>query len=368
MPIDRRILYHFDWRVFVLTALLGSIGLLAVISASYRASVHNSLHPLVVRQLVWLCAGLVLMLSAAFFDYRSLGSYAYALYCVGLLIQALVLVGGHARGGARRWLNLGFIALEPSELTKLVLIIVLAHFLREKPPTGGLKLRHLIAPTIFTLPPVFLIASEPDLGSALLLMLVFATMVFAAGINTRTLLAIILTAALAAPVAWHYLKPYQRQRIVSFLNPQSDPLGAGYHVIQSEIAVGSGGPWGKGFLKGTQGRLNFLPEQTTDFIFAVFAEEFGFAGSMSLLTIYAILISHGLWIARQARDRFGALLALGIVATIFWQVTINIGMATGILPVVGITLPLVSYGGSSLIVMMLELGLLISVNIRRFIF
>src|SRR5579875_1056475 len=152
MPIDRRILYHFDWRVFVLTALLGSIGLLAVISASYRASVHNSLHPLVVRQLVWLCAGLVLMLSAAFFDYRSLGSYAYALYCVGLLIQALVLVGGHARGGARRWLNLGFIALEPSELTKLVLIIVLAHFLREKPPTGGLKLRHLIAPTIFTLP------------------------------------------------------------------------------------------------------------------------------------------------------------------------------------------------------------------------
>ena len=164
------------------------------------------------------------------------------------------------------------------------------------------------------------------------------------------------------------LKPYQKERVVTFLNPQSDPLGAGYHVIQSEIAVGSGGSWGKGFLKGTQARLNFLPEQTTDFIFSVFAEEFGFAGSMLLLGLYAGLVGRGLLIAGRARDRFGALLALGLTAMVFWQAAINIGMATGILPVVGIPLPLVSYGGSSLIVLMAAMGLLISINARRHLF
>ena len=170
------------------------------------------------------------------------------------------------------------------------------------------------------------------------------------------------------PVAWHVLKPYQKERVLTFLNPQSDPLGAGYHVIQSEIAVGSGGSWGKGFLKGTQARLNFLPEQTTDFIFSVFAEEFGFAGSMLLLGLYAGLVGRGLTIASRARDRFGALLALGLTAMVFWQAAINIGMATGILPVVGIPLPLVSYGGSSLIVLMAAMGLLISINTRRYLF
>ncbi len=368
MPLDRRILYHFDWQIAVLTLVLALIGLLAVISASYGGPRHHGLPPLVVRQLIWIGVGAVVMVFAALFDYRALSRYAYVIYLGSLTILGLVLLAGHSTGGARRWLNLGVIQLEPSELVKLALIIVVAQLLKERPLAGGLRLRHLAAPTACLAIPMLMIIKEPDLGSALLLVLVFATLVFAAGLNLRTLGAILLAVALAAPVAWHYLKPYQRERIVSFIDPQADPLGAGYHIIQSEIAVGSGGPWGKGFLQGTQGRLNFLPEQTTDFIFSVFAEEFGFAGSLALLAVYALLISHGLWIARQTRDRFGAILALGVVATVFWQVTINIGMAAGILPVVGITLPLVSYGGSSLIVMMAELGLLISVNVRRFLF
>jgi rod shape determining protein RodA len=192
--------------------------------------------------------------------------------------------------------------------------------------------------------------------------------VFISGLNWRTMAIAVLGAMLAAPLAWHYLKPYQRERMVSFINPQSDPLGAGYHIIQSEIAIGSGGAWGKGIFQGTQARLNFLPEQTTDFIFAVYAEEFGFAGSMLLLGLYAALIARGAWIARHARDRFGSLLAVGVSGIIFWQVAINIGMATGMLPVVGITLPLVSYGGSSLIAMMAAAGVLISINMRRYLF
>jgi rod shape determining protein RodA len=192
--------------------------------------------------------------------------------------------------------------------------------------------------------------------------------VFVSGLNSRTMIALALAALCVMPLGWHYMKPYQRQRLVSFVNPQADPLGSGYHIIQSEIAIGSGGPWGKGFLKGTQARLNFLPEQSTDFIFAVFAEEFGLAGSLLLLGLYAILIARAAWIARHTRDRFGALLATGLVAIVFWQVAINIGMATGLLPVVGITLPLVSYGGSSLIAMMIAMGLLMSINIRRYFF
>jgi rod shape determining protein RodA len=215
---------------------------------------------------------------------------------------------------------------------------------------------------------VGLVLKQPDLGTALILVMISATLIFVSGLNWRTMAVVVLGAMLAAPLAWHYLKPYQRERLVSFINPQSDPLGSGYHIIQSEIAIGSGGAWGKGMFKGTQARLNFLPEQTTDFVFAVYAEEFGFAGSMLVLALYVALIARGIWIARHARDRFGALLAVGISGVIFWQVAVNVGMATGMLPVVGITLPMVSYGGSSLIATMAAVGVLISVNMRRYLF
>jgi rod shape determining protein RodA len=280
----------------------------------------------------------------------------------------VVAVAGRSTGGSRRWINLGLLKLEPSEIAKLAVVLVMVQYLREEPPRGGWRAHQMLIPAILLAVPAILVLKQPDLGTALILIMITGTLVFVSGLNWRTMAVVVLGAVLAAPMAWHYLKPYQRERLVSFINPQSDPLGAGYHIIQSEIAIGSGGDWGKGMFQGTQARLNFLPEQTTDFIFAVYAEEFGFAGSMLLLSLYAALIARGAWIARHARDRFGSLLAVGVSGIIFWQVAINIGMATGMLPVVGITLPLVSYGGSSLIAMMVGAGVLISINMRRYLF
>src|SRR5579863_5331335 len=363
---DRRLFLHFDWTMFAIVLALAVVGLLSVISASYGG--HSIFNPLVARQLAWIGMGVAAMIFAVLIDYRVLQTYAYPLYVAILGLLIAVMVAGHATGGSRRWINLGFFHLEPSELAKLAVVLVMVRYLREEPPKGGWGLRHLIIPFILLGVPAALVLKQPDLGTGLVLVLITITLVFVAGLNMRTLLILAVAAALAAPMSWHYLKPYQRQRLVSFINPQADPLGSGYHIIQSEIAIGAGGPMGKGFLKGTQARLNFLPEQSTDFIFAVWAEEFGLAGTLLLLALYASVIARGAWIARHARDRFGALLAVGLTAIVFWQVAVNIGMATGMLPVVGITLPLVSYGGSSLIAMMAAMGILISINTRRYLF
>ncbi len=368
MPtFDRRLLYHFDWTVFSLALALCGIGMLSVVSATWGGR-HQGLDPLVARQILWVGVGAALMVAAALLDYRLLATYAYPFYAVAVALLIVVAVAGHSTGGSRRWINLGVLNLEPSEIAKLAVVLVMVRYLREAPPKGGWGLTHLLVPALMLAAPVALVLKQPDLGTGLILILITATLIFVSGLNWRVMAAVGLAATLAAPAAWHYLKPYQRERLVSFINPQSDPLGSGYHIIQSEIAIGSGGKWGKGFLKGTQARLNFLPEQTTDFIFAAYAEEFGYVGTMALLGLYAALIARGIWIARHARDRFGALLAIGFTGVVFWQVAINIGMATGMLPVVGITLPLVSYGGSSLIAMMTALGMMISVNMRRYLF
>jgi rod shape determining protein RodA len=367
MALDRRMLLHFDWTIFIVALALGGVGLMSVLSATWTGA-HHALDPLVLRQLIWIGVGVGLMIAAALFDYRALNSYAYAFYAVTLGLLMMVAVAGQSTGGSRRWINLGLLKLEPSELAKLAVLLALVHYLREEPPRGGWRAHQMLIPATLVALPAVLVLKQPDLGTALILIMITGTLVFVSGLNWRTMAVALLGAVLAAPIAWHYLKPYQRERLVSFINPQTDPLGAGYHIIQSEIAIGSGGAWGKGIFQGTQARLNFLPEQTTDFIFAVYAEEFGFAGSMLLLGLYAALIARGAWIARHARDRFGALLAIGISGIIFWQVAINIGMATGMLPVVGITLPLVSYGGSSLIAMMAAAGVLISINMRRYLF
>jgi rod shape determining protein RodA len=365
--LDRRLLLHFDWTIFWTVVALAAIGLISVMSASYAGPNHR-LDPLVIRQAVWVGIGVVVMLGVVLFDYRSLQSYAYPAYVATLALLIAVELIGHSTGGSRRWINLQIFHLEPSELAKLAMVLVMVRYFREEPPKGGWQLRQMIIPAILLGVPVALVLKQPDLGTALILVLITVTLIFVSGLNWRTMLLLGVVGLCAAPLGWHFLKPYQRQRLVSFINPQADPLGSGYHIIQSEIAIGAGGTWGKGFLKGTQARLNFLPEQSTDFIFAVFAEEFGLAGSIALLTLYAILILRGAWIARHSRDRFGALLAIGLTSIIFWQVAINIGMATGMLPVVGITLPMVSYGGSSLIAMMAAMGLLISINARRYVF
>ena len=367
MAFDRRFVVRFDWTIFWVVMTLAGIGLLSVVSASYRGP-HKPVDPLVIRQLIWIATGVVAMLAVIMFDYRALATYSYVFYGVAIALLIAVEVMGHSTGGSRRWINLGFFHLEPSELAKLAVVLVMVRYFREEPPKGGWSLRQMIIPAVLLGIPVALVLKQPDLGTGLVLILITVTLVFVSGLNARTMIALALAALCVMPLGWHFLKPYQRQRLVSFVNPQADPLGSGYHIIQSEIAIGSGGAWGKGFLNGTQARLNFLPEQSTDFIFAVFAEEFGMAGSVLLLSLYAILIARGAWIARHTRDRFGALLAIGVIAIVFWQVAINIGMATGMLPVVGITLPLVSYGGSSLIAMMMAMGLLISINIRRYFF
>ncbi|HXN85885.1 MAG TPA: rod shape-determining protein RodA [Candidatus Binataceae bacterium] len=362
--VDRRHLNHFDWALFSSVLALAAIGVLAVMSASYANS-HHVLNGLVTRQLLWVGIGSLIMFGAVFFDYRAMITYAYPIYGATLALLIAVSVIGHSTGGSRRWINLGVFHLEPSELAKLAIVLVMVRYLREEPPRGGWRLHQMLIPGLLLGVPAALVLKQPDLGTALVLVLITVTLVFVSGLNWRTMALLGVAAMLAAPVSWHYLKPYQRQRLVSFIDPKADPLGSGYHIIQSEIAIGAGGPWGKGFMKGTQARLNFLPEETTDFIFAVFAEEFGLAGSVLLLALYASLIARGAWIARHARDRFGALLALGLTGIIFWQVAINIAMTTGMLPVVGIPLPLVSYGGSSVLTMMTAMGLLISINARR---
>jgi rod shape determining protein RodA len=362
--VDRRHLNHFDWALFSSVLALAAIGVLAVMSASYANS-HHVFNGLVTRQLLWVGIGTLIMFGAVFFDYRAMITYAYPIYAATLALLIAVSVIGHSTGGSRRWINLGVFHLEPSELAKLAIVLVMVRYLREEPPRGGWRLHQMLIPGLLLGVPAALVLKQPDLGTALVLILITVTLVFVSGLNWRTMAILGVAALLAAPVSWHYLKPYQRQRLVSFIDPKADPLGSGYHIIQSEIAIGAGGPWGKGFMKGTQARLNFLPEETTDFIFAVFAEEFGLAGSVVLLALYASLIARGAWIARHARDRFGALLALGLTGIIFWQVAINIAMTTGMLPVVGIPLPLVSYGGSSVLTMMTAMGLLISINARR---
>jgi rod shape determining protein RodA len=362
--IDRRLLGHFDWTLFMSVLALAGIGILSVTSASY-ANYHHALNGLVTRQFLWVFIGSLIMVGALFFDYRAMMTYAYPIYFASLGLLIAVSVIGHSTGGSRRWINLGFFHLEPSELAKLAIVLVMVRYLREEPPRGGWRLRQMIIPGVMLGIPAALVLKQPDLGTALVLVLISITLMFVSGLNWRTMAMLAIAAMIAAPISWHYLKPYQRQRLVSFIDPKADPLGSGYHIIQSEIAIGAGGTYGKGFMKGTQARLNFLPEETTDFIFAVFAEEFGMAGSLLLLALYASLIARGAWIARHARDRFGALLALGVTGIVFWQVAINIAMTTGMLPVVGIPLPLVSYGGSSVLTMMTAMGLLISVNARR---
>ncbi len=365
MPaVDRRLLNRFDWTLFSIVLALAGIGVLSVMSASFANS-HHAMNGLVSRQFLWIGIGMLIMVGALFFDYRAMMSYAYPIYLGTLALLIAVSVIGHSTGGSRRWINLGVFHLEPSELAKLAIVLVMVRYLREEPPRGGWRLHQMIIPGLLLGIPAALVLKQPDLGTALVLILSTVTLVFVSGLSWRTMVVLGLAAVFAAPVSWHFMKPYQRQRLVSFIDPKADPLGSGYHIIQSEIAIGAGGTWGKGFMKGTQARLNFLPEETTDFIFAVFAEEFGIAGSAILLALYASLIARGAWIAQHSRDRFGALLALGLTAIIFWQVAINVAMTSGMLPVVGIPLPLVSYGGSSVLTMMAAMGLLISINARR---
>ncbi len=367
MIIDRRLLKNIDWLLILLVLAVVSLGIINLFSAGLNQTGDRST-PLYVKQIYWLLIGLVLMFAMTTFDYRRLERLAYPLYWLSILLLVAVMLVGKVVAGSKRWLVLGPLTFQPSELTKVGVILALAtHFYRQE-RFEPLTWRQLAFPSLLLLVPFGLVGKQPDLGSALLIAAVASTMILFVGVRWHILVTLLVGFIAASPVFWYFLKDYQKQRIFTFLNPEQDPLGSGYHIIQSKIAVGSGLFWGKGFLKGTQSQLNFLPEQHTDFVFSVFAEEWGFVGSVLLIVLYLGLILWGLHIARSCRERLGNLLAVGITAMIFWQIFINISMVTGLLPVVGIPLPFFSYGGSSLIANFLGIGLLLNIRMRQFLF
>lgn len=365
--VEKRIFANFEWQILVLMLLLCAVGLGVLYSAGYDQEIGHS--ETMKRQAVSMAIGLsgflvCMLLNASFWK-----RIAFFVYFLGIVLLVLLETHGVIAGGARRWLNFGGFRMQPSEFMKLGVILTLARICSQNQSTrGGYNFVQLLLPLGITLLPVAMIAVEPDLGTALALLLVGASMVLFAGVRPATLIRLSIIGLLLCVPAWGKLKDYQRQRIVSFLSPEQDPQGTGYHANQSKIAVGSGYIFGKGFLKGTQTQLRFLPEQTTDFIFSVLAEEWGFIGSLTTLMLYLFLISRLMRISSRCSEPFSAFVAFGVSSLVFWHVVINIGMVSGIAPVVGITLPLLSYGGSSVVTVMASLGIVAGISVRRFLF
>jgi len=360
---DRRLVTYFDWGLLAITLIIVGFGLVQLYSAVHAGGMQSSFY---YKQIIWLSTGFTLMLFAFVFNYKHLDKWAMLIYVGCLLMLICVHVFGKHVGGSTRWLAVGPFTIQPSEPVKLGVIIILAKYFASRAKPDGLNLRELLTPMLLTALPFLLIATQPDLGTAGLIGLIAASMAAFVKIEKKTLIGIILICLIILPVLWNILEPYQQERILTLIFPNNDPLGAGYHIRQSKIAVGSGMLLGKGFLDGTQKMLAFLPEQHTDFIFSVLAEEWGFVGAFGLLLLFLLLIVFGLNIAHACRDKFGTILAIGVTAMFFWQVFINIGMVIGIMPVVGMPLPLVSYGGSSILTNLLGIGLLMNVSMRRF--
>lgn len=362
---DRRLIQYFDWGLLGLSLMLGLAGFVVLYSAVVAGATFLQ-KTLLIKQLIWYCAGLCVMVVSFLFHYKLLEKWAILGYTVCVALLILVLFFGKQVSGSQRWLTFGVISIQPSEMIKIAVIIILARYYSKFSNVRGFILRELIAPLIITIIPFILIVKQPDLGTAMLIFLIAGSITAFVKIEKHAFAYIASFCAMLIPVVWFFLKDYQQRRILTFLNPECDPLGAGYHIIQSKIAIGSGMIFGKGFLKGTQNVLSFLPEQHTDFIFSVLAEEWGFVGSLIILFIFLMLIIWGLNIAYSCRDSFGTILSFGITAAMFWQVFINIGMVMGIVPVVGVPLPFISYGGSSIITVMICIGILMNVSMRRF--
>ena len=359
---DKRFLEDMDWWLVSSLLLIMLLGFVNLWSASSAAG-----YPFQWKQCQWYAAGSILMFATLVFDYRKLASYWIHIYVLTLLMLILVMFAGKSVSGSQRWISLGFINLQPSEFAKLLMVIVISSFFAQgdKEQYG---LADLWQPLLLVLLPVLLIVKQPDLGTGLLMLGIFASLVYYARLKWTSFLVILGMGLAAFPLLWKFMKPYQRRRVEIFLNPESDPFGAGWHVLQSKIAVGSGQIMGKGFMKGTQAQLNFLPEVHTDFAFSIWSEEWGFAGAVILIGIYFFFLTRCLYIAQNARDRFGSFLVFGITAMIFWQLLINVCMVLGLMPVVGIPLPLVSYGGSSVLTTLLGVGLIMNVRLRRSLF
>tara|TARA_Y100000294_G_scaffold163035_1_gene168517 strand:- start:818 stop:1921 length:1104 start_codon:yes stop_codon:yes gene_type:complete len=361
---DRRIASNFDWTILILTLIISSIGIVFIYSAMHGVS-GERLKNIYISQITWVAYGLVCLFFVLLIDYRHLRTFAYPLYFLSLVLLVFVLLFGKKVSGAQRWLTIGNYTFQVSELAKLILIITLAKYFGGGKLIGDYKLKDLIVPGILTIIPFLLIAKQPDLGTSMVLLFVLFVMILLVETHPKTLLSLISTAILFLPVSWFFLKDYQKDRLFTLVFPNFDPLGSGYHILQSRIAIGSGGFWGKGLLAGTQSRLRFLPEQHTDFIFSVLAEEMGFIGSSVLLILYLLLFLKAIDVISKVKDRFGMLLGLGIIGTIFFYVVFNLGMTIGLFPVVGIPLPLMSYGGSSIVSTYIAIGIILNIGMRR---
>lgn len=348
---------HIDIVLLSFLLLLCSIGLFILYSASNQN--WRAIDFQVARFLISFCA----MFIVAQIPPATLQRTAPWIYLIGLVLLIVVLVMGHIGKGAQRWLNFGILHFQPAEAMKLAVPLLLAWYYHKIHLPISLKSVLMAIPIILI--PAILTAKQPDLGTAILLVMAGASVLFWAGLSLQVILTTLCAIAVCVPFGWFLLHDYQHQRILTFLNPERDPLGSGYHIIQSKIAIGSGGLFGKGWLNGTQSNLHFLPEHSTDFIFAVSGEEFGFAGSMILIVLYLLIVLRGLYITINAQDTFSRLLAGSITFTFFVSFFVNMGMVTGILPVVGIPLPLISYGGSSMVTIMASFGILMSIQTHR---
>ena len=357
---ERRLYYHVDW------ALLGAILALCLIGLSQIYSATGGATRIYYTQIYGITMGVMALLVALSIDYRSLADKSHLIYGGVLLLLLYVLFFGAVRGGSRRWIDLGPLNLQPSEFAKATVALVLAKFFGDR-QRGAPQRGDLLIAAAITAVPFLVIVRQPDLGTAATLLPVLFAVAYVAGMPMRIFGIIAVVGILAAPIAWKFaLHDYQRERISTFLDPEQDAKGAGYQQIQARISTGSGGPWGKGFMKGTQGQLRFLPVAHNDFVFSVLAEEHGFAGVLAALGLYLFVILRALEAARLAKDRLGAYLVLGVLASFTFQVIYNVTMAAGLAPVKGLTLPLMSYGGSSMIATLAGFGLILNVRMRRF--
>lgn len=353
-------LYNLSFSYIMFIVILAAIGVVMLYSAA-----NGNWSPWALNQLMRFAVGFVLMIALALTDIRVLMRYAYAFYFFTLILLIVVEITGHIGMGAQRWINFGFFKLQPSELMKIAVVLVLARYFHTSSLQNIESVRGVLPPFLMAVFPAFLIATQPDLGTALMLIFTTGAIFFVVGVQLWKFGVLIIVGLTAMPIAWHFLHEYQQNRILTFLNPERDPLGAGYHIIQSKIALGSGGVFGKGFLKGTQSHLNFLPEKHTDFIFTMLSEEFGLVGAVAIVILNLLILAYTYSFALKSTSYFGKLVAIGLATNYFMYVFINMAMVLGVLPVVGIPLPLISYGGTVMLSIMASFGIILSVHINR---
>ncbi len=340
--------------------LIISVGLLMLFSAA-----NGSIYPWVTKQIINVIIGLIILVCIVSTDLHWWYAQSYKIYFLVLILLIMVEIMGFIGMGAQRWLNLYVINLQPSELMRIALVLALARYFSGLTPYEVSQFRYLVFPLMLVFIPVALVLKQPDLGTAVLLVSGALVVFFIAGVNKWFFIGGIVSALISMPILWNFLHGYQKKRVLIFLNPEIDPSHAGYHITQSKIALGSGGFFGKGWLKGTQSHLNFLPEKQTDFIFTMLAEEFGFVGCASLLVLFGFLISWGYFVAEHSKSQYGRMVAIGLISTLFLYVFINSAMVMGLLPVVGVPMPFLSYGGTSMVTMMASVAFIFCVSIPR---